>query len=184
MYQEIVNKTKSELDKVITFLTSEMGKIRTSGASTSLIEDIDVDCFGQTFTLKQLASISVTGPREMTVQPWDKSYFESIEKAISRSSTGISSVAEGDIIRLSLPLLSSEHRENLSKMALQIKEESRQTVRKWRGDAWEQVQKLTTEGKIREDDKFRAKDKLQDLVDEYNEKIDKIVDDKIKEIAL
>jgi ribosome recycling factor len=184
MYQEIINRTKPELDRVIVFLEGELAKIRTSGASTSLVEDVKVECFGEVFSLNQLASISVSGPREITVHPWDKSYSEAIQSAISKSATGVSSVADGDVIRLSLPLLSSEHRENLSKMVAQIKEETRQTIRKWRGDAWEQIQSLTTEGKIREDDKFRAKDQLQELVDDYNEKIDVLVERKIKEISL
>ncbi|MBU0546622.1 MAG: ribosome recycling factor [Patescibacteria group bacterium] len=184
MYQEIIDKIKPEFDKVIVYLENELAKIRTSGASTSLVEDIEVDCFGQNFSLKQLAAISVTGPREITIQPWDKSYFESIEKAVARSSIGASPVADGEVIRLSLPLLSSELRENLSKVVAQKKEEARQTIRKWRGDAWDQIQNLTAEGKIREDDKFRAKDKLQELIDEYNEKIDKLIENKLKEISL
>jgi len=184
MYQEIIDKVKPELDKVVVFLENELAKIRTSGASASLVEDIEVECFGQNFSLKQLASISVTGPREITIHPWDKSYFESIEKAVARSSTGASTIADGDTIRLNLPPLSAEHRENLSKLVAQKKEETRQTIRKWRGDAWNQIQDLTTEGKIREDDKFRAKDKLQEIIDDYNEKIDKLTENKIKEISL
>jgi len=184
MYQEIIDKIKPELDKVIVFLENELAKIRTSSASASLVEDIEVECFGQNFSLKQLAAISVAGPREIVIHPWDKSYFESIEKAITRSPTGISAVADGDVIRINLPPLTAEHRENLSKLVAQKKEETRQTIRKWRGDAWNQIQDLTTDGKIREDDKFRAKDKLQEMTDGYNEKIDKLTENKIKEISL
>ncbi len=118
------------------------------------------------------------------IQPWDKSYLEYIEKAIIRSSSGINPIIDGELIRISLPPLSGEYRESLLRLISQKKEEARQTVRKWRGGAWEEVQTLTQEGKIREDDKFRAKDKLQELIDDYNEKIEKLTENKKKEISI
>ena len=184
MYQDIINKIKPELDKTIEFLEKEMAKIRTRGASVSLVEDIEVDCFDQTFNLKQLAAISVTKPREIVIQPWDKSYLESIEKALSRSSLGANPIVDSEVIRLVLPPLSAEYREDLLKVIGQKKEEARQTIRKWRGEAWDEIQDLTREGKIREDDKFRAKDELQELIDDYNEKIEKMTKNKEKEISI
>ena len=184
MYQEIIDKIKPELDKTLNFLEKELAKIRTNRASVSLVEDIEVECFNQKFTLKQLAAISIPKPREIVIQPWDKSYLEYIEKAIIRSSSGISPIIDGELIRISLPPLTGEYRESLLMLISQKKEEARQTVRKWRGGVWEEVQTLTQEGKIREDDKFRAKDKLQELIDEYNEKIEKLTENKKKEISI
>jgi len=184
MYQEIIDKIKPELDKVIDFLEKELAKIRTGQASVALVEDIEVECFDQRFTLKQLATISIPKPREILIQPWDKSYIESIERAITRSSLGTNPIVDGELIRVSLPPLSGEYRENLLTLIAQRKEDARQTVRKWRGGAWDEIQKLTQESKIREDDKYRGKDKLQDLVDEYNQKIEKLTENKKKEILL
>ncbi len=184
MYQEVINKIKPELDKTIEFLEKELAKIRTSGASVSLVEDIEVECFGQNFSLKQLAAISVPKPREIMIQPWDKSYLESIEKSLSRSSLGANPIVDGDVIRLALPSLSAEYREDLLRVISQKKEEARQTIRKWRGEAWDSIQDFTKEGKIREDDKFRAKDKLQELIDDCNERIDKMTENKEKEISI
>ncbi len=184
MHQEIIDKIKPELDKVVDFLEKELSKIRTSGASVSLVEDMEVECFGQNFSLKQLASISVPKAREIIIQPWDKSYLESIEKAISRSSLGINPIVDGEVIRLSMPPLSAEYRDTLLKLIAQKKEEARQTIRRWRGEVWDQIQDLTREGKVREDDKYRAKDELQELIDEYNEKIEKLIKNKEKEITL
>ncbi len=184
MYQEIIDKIKPELDKTLDFLEKELGKIRANRASVSLVEDIEVECFNQKFTLKQLASISIPKPREIVIQPWDKSYLEYIEKAIIRSSSGINPIVDGELIRISLPPLSGEYRESLLTLISQKKEETRQTIRKWRGEAWEEVQTLTQEGKIREDDKFRAKDKLQELIDDYNEKIEKLTENKKKEVSI
>jgi len=181
-YKEIINKVKPEMEKVVSFLERELAKIRTGRASASLVEDIVVDCFGQKFPLKQLASISSPEPKQIIIQPWDKSYIEGIEKAISRSSLGSAPIVDKDIIRISLPPLSEEYRKTLARILSEKQEEARKTIRHWRGEAWEQVQNETKTGEIREDDKFRAKDELQKIVDEYNKKIEDIGKRKEKEI--
>jgi len=182
-YKEIIKKIKPEIEKVISFLERELAKIRTGRASASLVEDITVECFGQKFSLKQLAAISSSGPKQITIEPWDKSYIEPIEKAISRSSLGVAPIVDKDLIRISLPPLSDEYRDTLLRVLSEKQEEARKTVRHWRGEAWEEVQEKTKDGEIREDDKFRAKDNLQELVDEYNKKIDEMGERKKKEIS-
>jgi len=181
-YKEIVKRIKPELDKVMVFLERELAKVRTGRASASLVEDIIVDCFGSKLPLKQLAAISSSEPKQIVIQPWDKSYVESIEKAISNSSLGLSPVVDKDVIRITLPPMSDEYRKSLLRMLSEKQEEARKTIRHWRGEAWEEVQEKTKQGEIREDDKFRAKDELQKLVDEYSEKIDKLGEKKKKEI--
>lgn len=182
MYQEIINKIEPELDKVINFLERELAKIHTGRASPSLVEDIIVECFGQKFPLKQLAAISSPEPKQILIQPWDKSYLEPIEKALSQSSLGTAPIIDKDLIRLSLPPLSEEYRKNLLRIISEKQEEAKKTIRRWREEAWSEVQKEFKEGKIREDDKFRAKDELQELVDEYNKKIEELGEKKKKEI--
>jgi len=181
-YKDIIEKVKPEMDKVIAFLERELSKVRTGRSSVSLVEDIVVDCFGQKFPLKQLASISSPEPKQIIIQPWDKSYIEGIEKAISNSSLGTSPVVDKDIIRIFLPPLSDEYRRTLVRVLSEKQEEARKTIRHWRGEAWEQVQNETKTGEIREDDKFRAKDELQKVVDEYNKKVEEIGEKKEKEI--
>lgn len=181
-YKQIIKKIKPEMDKVIAFLERELTKIRTGRASASLVEDIIVDCFGQKLPLKQLASISSPEPKQIVIQPWDKSYIEGIEKAISKSSLGVAPIVDKDTIRVSLPPLSEEYRKTLGRILSEKQEEARKTIRHWRGEAWEQVQNETKTGEIREDDKFRAKDELQKLVDEYNKKVEDIGERKKKEI--
>ncbi len=182
MHKEIVNKIKPELDKVVGFLESEMVKIRTSRATPSLVEDIVVDCFGQKFPLKQLAAISTPEPRQIFIQPWDRSYIESIVSALEKTGVGINPVVDKEIIRVNLPPLTEEYRKNLIRSLSEKKEQSRKIIRKWRDDAWDEIQEKVKEGKIREDDKFRGKDELQKLVDEYNAKIEDLVERKKKEI--
>jgi len=181
-YKEIIKKIKPEIEKTIIFLEKELTKIRTGRASASLVEDIIVDCFGQKFPLKQLASISSPEPKQIIIQPWDKSYLEGIGKAISNSSLGSAPIVDKDIIRISLPPLSEEYRKTLARMLSEKQEEARKTVRHWRGEAWEQIQNGANAGEIREDDKFKAKDELQKIVDEYNKKIEDIGERKKKEI--
>ncbi|KPJ71545.1 ribosome recycling factor [Parcubacteria bacterium DG_74_3] len=182
MYKDIINRIKPELEKTLDYLERELGKIRTSRASPSLVEDVEVQCFGQKFHLKQLATISVTAKNEILIQPWDKSYVEPIVTALSRSSLKMNPVVESDFIRFSLPPLSAEYRENLLQIIAQKKEDARITVRRWRGEVWDEIQTLTQTGKIPEDDKYRGKSELQDLVDEYNKKIEEVVEKKKKEI--
>lgn len=182
-HKEIINKIKPEMDKAVVFLERELTKIRTGRASVSLVEDLIVECFGQKFPLKQLAAISSPEPKQIVIQPWDKSYVESIEKAISGSSLGVSGIVDKDVIRVNLPPLSDEYRKTLSRVLSEKQEETRKTIRHWRGEAWEEIQEKTKAGEIREDDKFRAKDELQKLIDDYSKKIDEMGERKKKEIS-
>ena len=184
MYEEIIKKIEPEMEKVIEFLEREMMKLRTSRVSPSLVEDIVADCFGQKFPIKQLAAISVVGPREILIQPWDKSYLESIEKSISQSSVVASTAIDKEVIRLSFPALTEEYRKNLEKIISEKQEDARKTIRHWREDAWREIQDKQRAGEISEDNKFRAKDDLQDLVDKYNKKIEEMGENKKKEIEL
>jgi len=182
-YKDIIDKIKPELDKVIAFLDKELQKIRTERASPSLVENIEVDCFGQSFPLKQLATISVPKPREIVIQPWDKSYIEDIIKALEKnSSIGTAPVVDKDVIRVHLPSLSEEFRKDLMLFTSEKKELVRKTIRRWRDRAWGEIQETEREKKISEDDKFKGKDELQELIDEYNEKIEKMIETKKKEI--
>ena len=182
MYKEIIEKIKPELEKVINFLEGELTKIRTGRASPSIVENTIVECFGQKFPLKQLAAISSQGPKQIIIQPWDKSYIEPIEKALSKSNLGTSPIVDKDLIRISLPPLSDEYRKNLLRVISEKQEESRKTIRRWREESWDEIQEKFKKREIREDDKFRAKDELQELVEEYHEKIEEIEKRKKKEI--
>ena len=182
-YKEIVKKIRPEMDKVIGFLEREVATIRTGRASPSLVEDIIVECFGQKFPLKQLAAISSPEPKKVLIQPWDKSYIEPIEKALSQSSLKVAPIVDKDLIRITLPPLSDEYRKSLIRILSEKQEEAKRTVRHWRERAWDEIQEKFKTKEIREDDKFRAKEELQKLVDEYHEKIEEIGERKKKEIS-
>jgi len=182
-YKTIIQNIKPELDKVIGFLEKELSKIRTSRATPSLVEDVVVDCFGQKFPLKQLAAISTPEAKQILIQPWDKSYIEGIVSALEKTGIGANPIVDKDVVRINLPPLNEEYRKNLARTISEKEEQSRRTIRKWREEVWSEVQEKTKQGEIREDDKFRAKDELQELVDEYNKKIEELGENKKREIA-
>jgi len=182
MYKEIINKIKPETDKVIVFLERELSKIRTGRANPSLVEDVVVDCFGQKFPLKQLAAISIPEAKQILIQPWDKSYIEGIVSALEKTGIGANPIVDREAVRINLPPLTEDYRKELNRLISEKQEEARKTIRKWREDAWAEIQEKTKTGEIREDDKFRAKDDLQELIEEYNKKIEEIGDKKRKEI--
>jgi ribosome recycling factor len=164
-------------------LEAEMAKIRTSRASPALVEDIEVSAFGSKFTVKQLGSISTPANNQILIQPWDSSYIEPIQKAIEVSGLGMSAVADGSGIRLSLPLLTEEYRHQLTRTLNEKAEQSKQTIRRIREDCWNRIQDAQKAKEITEDDKFRGKEELQKVIDEYNKKIKDLIDRKLKEIS-
>jgi ribosome recycling factor len=181
-YKQIIDKIKPELDKVVSFLDRELAQVRTTRASPALVENIVVEYLEQRFPIKQLAAISAPQPRQIVIQPWDKSYIEPIVNAISKSSLGAAGVVDKDLIRINLPSLTEEYRKSLQKLLSEKSEQTKLTIRHWREKAWKDIQDNFQEGKIREDDKFRAKDELQKLVDDYNKKIQDVKEKKEKEI--
>ncbi|MDP2664268.1 MAG: ribosome recycling factor [bacterium] len=182
-HQEIIQKIKPEMDKVLSFLERELAKIRTGRANPSLVEDVVVDCFGQKFPLKQLAAISTPEPKQILIQPWDKSYIAGIVSALEKTGVGASPIVDSEVIRINLPPLTEEYRKNLIRLISEKQEEARKTVRHWREEAWAEIQEKTKTGEIREDDKFRAKDELQELVEEKNKKIEEVGEKKKKEVS-
>jgi len=182
MYKPIISRIKPELEKTMIRFKEEMGTLRTGRATPALIETVEVDCYGSRQPLKQLAVINAPESRLLTVQPWDKTIVKDIEKAISSSRTGLSVSVSGELIRVAIPPLTEESRRELVRNLKQKMEASRISVRSFREQAWKEIQDGERSGQIREDDKFRGKEELQKIIDEYNKKIDDWGGAKEKEI--
>ncbi len=182
MYKEIIDKIKPNLDRTVEYLKGELSGLQVGRANPGLVEDLEVECYNQKMPLKQLASIQAPEPRSILIQPWDKSIIKDIEKAISNSKLGLSPVVEEDFIRLKIPPLSEERRRELTKIIQEKLEECRVSVRRQREEVWRQIQDLEKEGKIPEDDKFKAKDELQKVINDYNRQIEEISKRKEEEI--
>lgn len=180
---DINQKLKPKFDRIIEHFKSEMSLLRTGRATPALVENISVDYVGQKMLLKQLASISVIQPNIIVIQPWDKQSIDSISKALSSSSSlGMAPIVDKDSVRLTLPSLTQERRQQLVKILGEKAEEARVSMRREREDAWREIQRLEKEKKISEDEKFKSKDKLQKIIEEYNKKIKDLVEQKEKEI--
>ena len=181
MYQEIIDNIKPDLDKALDYLKNELSKLRVGRATPAMVEDLEIECYDQKIPLKQLANISVQ-PRLIIIQPWDKRILENISKGISQSSLGLSPIVEGEVIRITIPQLSEERRKELIKILSQKVEEAKISIRRKREEAWKQIQEMERAGEIREDDKYRGKEELQKLIDEFNNKIEEIAKNKEEEI--
>lgn len=181
-YEELIKKIKPELEKVVSFYERELQKLRSGRPSLSLIEEIPVDCFGKKVPLKSLGAISSSGPREFRIQPWDRIYLEAIEKAIYESPLGLTPVVEKETVRISFPPLTEEFRKDLISLLGKKTDEAKRAIRRWRDKVSKEIQNRFLAGELSEDDKYRAKDKLQDLIEEYNDKIDELREKKEEEI--
>lgn len=181
-YKKYIKKAKPEMEKSLDYLKKELDKIRADRATPSLVEDIVVDAFDQRMPLKQLAAISCPEERQIVIEPWNKDYIKSIVNAINKANSELNPMPQGGLIRVNLPPMTKEYRQRLIKKLSDIRENARVSVKRAREEAWKEVQEAEKEGEITEDDKFRGKDDLQDLVDEYNGKIDELIEKKKEKI--
>jgi ribosome recycling factor len=180
--KEILHNTEEKMKKAVESVTREFSEIRTGRANPSLVEGLHIDYYGTPTLLKQLASISAPDVHLIVIQPWDPTAITEIEKAIMKSNLGITPSNDGKLIRLSIPPLSKERRQELVKVVHNMSEEGRVSLRTVRREAKESLEKLEKDKAIPEDDKFRGIDELQKLVDKYIAKIDELLKNKEKEI--
>ncbi|MDD5432360.1 MAG: ribosome recycling factor [Candidatus Omnitrophica bacterium] len=180
--KEILHNTEEKMKKALESVTREFSEVRTGRASPNLVEGLHVDYYGTPTLLKQLASISAPDAHLIIIQPWDVSAIPEVEKAILKSNLGITPSNDGKVIRLSVPQLSKDRREEMVKVAHKMAEEGRVSLRTIRRDAKESVEKLEKDKVISEDDRFRGIEELQKLVDKYILRVEEILKSKEKEI--
>lgn len=177
-----VDQYKENFNKTIEHLKHEISTLRTGRATPALVEDIKVDAYGTLQPLKSVASISVADAKTLNVDPWDKSLTQAVEIAISKSDLGINPVNDGKVIRLPLPDLNAERRQELIKVLHRKLEEARIAVRKIREDMRTQLDQMLKEKLISEDEKFSQQDMIEKMVKDTNEEIKQVGADKEKEI--
>ena len=165
------------LRKITENFKNEISGIRTNRPSPKLVEDIKVDYFDQKMTVKQLGSIAIVPPREININIWDKRAVGPVAKAIEVSGLGLSSNIDGNLIRVNLPQLTDERRQELAKLIKSLAENSRIKIRSSRDDTNKKAKALPDE-----DNKFKSMKKIQDLVDKYNKEIENSLSAKVQEI--
>ncbi|MBU0671275.1 MAG: ribosome recycling factor [Patescibacteria group bacterium] len=173
---------KENFQKAIEHLRSELNNIRTGRAAPTILENIQIESYGQKTPLAGLASISAPEPQTLTVQPWDKNIIKDIEKGIRDANLDLSPVVQGDLIRIQFPPLTEEKRIELVKIMNQRVEDAKISVKNIREDIMKDVKKQKEKSEISEDDYFRQEKEIQGVVDDYNDQIKKISEDKEKDI--
>ena len=182
MSEQIYNDCQDKMEKSVAHYQSEVSSIRTGRASTALLDSIKVEFYGTLSPLSNIALISTPDAHLITIQPYDPNALEAIEKAIVDSDVDLTPNNDGSIIRLSIPPLTEERRKELVKVVHKVIEEGRISIRNIRRDFNDQLKTLQKNNELSEDNLKIELDNIQDLTNEYIDKLNKIQDNKEKEI--
>ncbi len=174
---------ESHMQKAVEATQRSFNTIRTGRANTSLLDRIVVEYYGSPTPLKSLASINTPDASTITIQPFDKTSLNAIEKAISLSDLGLTPSNDGQIIRLNIPQLTSDRRKEFVKLAAKFAEEGKVSIRNIRRDAVDSVRKQEKNSEIPEDEARDLQDKIQKLTDKYAAKVDEVLAEKEKDIT-
>lgn len=180
--QAIIDKAEGKMDEAVTYFKTELSHVRAGKAQPSLLDGVKVDYYGSKTPLNQLANVSAPEARLLTVQPYDKSALEDIEKAIMAAGLGLNPNNDGNIIRIPLPILSEERRKDLVKRCGEMGEDARISIRNTRRNANDEIKKTVQSESLPEDSKFEAEEEIQKHTDEHTQKVDELLEQKEKEI--
>ena len=182
MEHELLRDAKSHMEKTLDVLKGELAKIQTGRANPAILEDVVVDYYGSPTPLKHLANIVAPDPDMIVVRPFDKTQIGAIEKAIMAADLGLNPQNDGQIIRVKIPRLTEERREELTRLIKAKGEEAKVALRNIRRDIREQLEEEKKQGTITEDDFFRLRDELDKLTQDYTKKVDELVEKKSEEM--
>lgn len=182
MYEEELKKLTEKMDKSIQALKVEYSSIRTGQASASLLDRIRVDYYGTPTPVTQVATVTVPEARMLVVQPWDKGLLKEVEKAILQSDLGLVPMNDGNLIRMAIPQLTEERRKELAKMVSKKAEEGKVAIRNIRKDGNNWLKKEAKASDVSKDVVKEIEDKIQKLTDQKIKEVDAVTDKKVKEI--
>ena len=170
------------MDGAINSFSGDLVGLRTGRASTNMVDGILVDAYGQKMPIDQVGSISVPEARMISIQVWDKGLVIAVEKAIHESGLGLNPQTDGELIRIPIPELNEERREELSKIAGKYAEQSRVAIRNVRRDGMDEIKKIEKDGTVGKDSAVDLSNEVQELTDDYIKKIDEMLSQKENEI--
>ncbi len=182
--KKIVSECGSKMEKAVEILRDELKAVRTGRASTGLVENIKVDYYGTPTPLKAIAALSVPQADTIVIKPFDPASAKEIEKAIRNSNLSIAPIVEGKLVRLNIPPLSEERRQQLVGQAKQLGEQTKVSIRNIRREANKQLEKQQKDKVITEDDLQVGKKQIDDVTKKYSDKVDVIIKNKSNEIML
>ena len=174
-----MNEMKKHMEKALEHLRSELSKLRVGRASATMVDGVRVDVYGSQMSLKEVAALATPDPKTITIQPWDRSLFGEIEKAILAANLGLTPMNDGKIIRINMPPLTEERRKDFVKQISKEGEAAKVAVRNIRRDSMDALKK---DKALTEDDQRRNQDEIQKLTDQFIQDVDKAVESKTKEV--
>jgi ribosome recycling factor len=182
MVKDSLKTLESKMKVSAEHFRRDLSKLRTGRASLSLFEDIRVDYYGALTPINQLASLGIPDPTLITVQPWDPTLVEPIDKAIRAADLGLNPINDGKTLKVPIPPLDEERRREMAKRIKKMLEEEKTALRNMRREAKDEIEEFEKEKLITEDEKFSGLELLQKLIDDYSKKIEEVAAAKEKEI--
>ncbi len=179
---DIKKTAEQKMAKSIDAFKNELHKIRTGRAHPGLLDQVQVDYYGQLLPISQVANVSLLDARTISVQPWEKGMASKIERAIRESDLGLNPSSQGELLRVPMPALTEERRKELTKVVRHAGEEAKIATRSVRREANEQLKKLLKDKEVSEDDERRAQDEVQRLTDRTIAEVDRLVQGKEAEV--
>lgn len=180
--KSVLTQAEDKMKKVIQAFKKNLATVRAGRASPALLEKVLVDYYGVPTPVNQVATIGVSPPRTLVIQPWDKKMLSALEKAVQKADLGAMPVNDGNVIRLTIPPLSGDRRREIIKSLKKEAEAQKVAIRNIRRDANEQIRKAEKDKEISEDESRRIQEKIQKLTDKYVKKVDEILGAKEKEV--
>ena len=182
MIADVKSNASAGMTKALESFKRDLSKVRTGRASLSLLDDIKVDYYGTPTPLNQVGSMAVPEPRLITIQPWEKNLIGEIEKAILKADLGLNPNSDGQIIRLVFPPLTEERRKEMVKQVKRMGEDAKVGIRNVRREANDTLKRLEKDKDITEDDLKRGEKEIQDVTDEFVSRVDKVIEEKEKDL--
>ncbi len=182
MIQDIINQHKDQFEKVIEHFHHELSSVRTGRANPALLATVMVESYGTKMPIQQVANITVSDAKTLTISPWDKSQIGEIEKGIQAANLGFNPSNDGNVVRINLPPLTEERRKEMVKLVGQIEEQARIGIRQVREEIMKAVKRAENDGEATKDDVSGAQKKVQEVIDKYNDQIKETAKDKETEL--
>jgi ribosome recycling factor len=182
MVKDVLRELEKKMKVSSDHFRKDLSKLRTGRANIGIFEDIKVDYYGNQTPINQVATLGVPDPTLITIQPWDPSTLEELDKAIRGADLGLNPVNDGKMLKIPIPPLDEERRQEIAKHIKKMLEDEKTALRVMRRESKEAIEKLEEDKEITEDDKYWGYDKLQEVTDEYTKKIEEMANAKEKEI--
>ena len=182
MLDDTLLDAEERMEKAVEFFSKELTAVRTSRANPALVENIKIDYYGTKTSVRELCAISIPEPRLMVIRPYDPGALEETEKALLKADLGMAPMNDGKLLRLAIPALTEETRKQMSARIKEMSQEAKTSIRNVRRDANKSIDAARKNGSAPEDDAYKAKDEIQNLTNQYEKKIDGLLEKKIEEV--